>query len=105
MTARTLMHVLIIDGLTGDTIADVDARSTMDAIAYFLASPHIPRRHEIWEVGRIRSEAAKLRALTDSSWPTPDSETPTVDFITEGRNPISNVIEWQYIARVRPVVR
>lgn len=37
-TARPILHVHVVDDLTGDLLADVDAASTADGLAYYLRS-------------------------------------------------------------------
>lgn len=51
-TPATLMHVNIRDSRTGELLADVDAHSTADGLAYFLDSRRIVEGATEWAVWR-----------------------------------------------------
>lgn len=68
-----IVHVLIRDAEKGDTLADVDATSTADAMAYYLRSRHINEA----EADRIDRQYGRL-----CTWPTPDA---TARFVYEDR--------------------
>jgi hypothetical protein len=81
---QTILNVYIVDGETGEIVADIDAESTVDAMAYFLRSRHV------WPEATVDA----LTETTDHGFAAED------EFVTEGRNPIFGQIEWQYLARV-----
>ena len=79
-------QVHIRNGLTGELLADVDASSTVDGLAYYLESRRIDEEH-----------AANLRRdYVTTTWPTEGRE--HGEWVYEQRNPITNVLELQLTA-------
>lgn len=60
---RPVLHVLITDG-NGETIADVDAKSTYDGLAYYLSArgviPGATEQSVRMEVGTYRSDTDEI---------------------------------------------
>jgi hypothetical protein len=88
MAAPSTAHlcaVLLLDGATGDLLADVDAFGTADATAYYLTSRHID---DTATAQRIADEiGAPLHTRQE--------------ICTDVRHPITNVLERCIIARVK----
>ena len=106
--ARPILHVNIIGGgyadherfpEAGTVLADVDATSTVDAMAYFLGQHayRYPERQAI----EMSIEAERLRVQqVDSTWPSTHSEDPQARFVTESRSPVGGLLQWAFIAEV-----
>jgi hypothetical protein len=91
----TPYQVHILDS-EGNVLKDVDATSTMDAMAYYLVR-YGPNP-------ALQIEGDKLAAQVRSSYPTSHSESPTADFVVEERSVIAidgvKPLLHQFIARV-----
>jgi hypothetical protein len=84
MDRRPIIHVHIYDDRTGALLADVDARSTADGLAYYLASRHI------------------VDDATEATVAAETTGTGTHPILFEQRCPITNVVERALFARVGP---
>lgn len=89
MIARPLLQVLIVDDLlSGRVLADVDAVSTADALAFFLRSRGIvPDATE----SSIRMGAFQRGRGVGNRAP----------MLAEGHDPETGELAWAYIARVK----
>lgn len=91
MTYRPILHVHIVDDLTGDLLADVDAASTADGLAYYLRSRRLDEKATERSVWFAAGYALNV----------PDVEPDPADTIVrEERNPISGAIESAIFAEV-----
>lgn len=89
---RSILNVYILDIETGEVLADVDALSTADAVAYYLASRHI-------------DDDATEATIIDQVVRGGGYEAPEVEIAHERRNPISQALELGLVARVhKPAV-
>ncbi len=91
-TNRPILHVHIVDDLTGKLLADVDAASTADGLAYYLRSRRID----------LDATEEQIRtALNTFTYTVADDET----VVFERRNPISQGLELALFAEVEGVRR
>lgn len=84
MKRRPILHVEIVDDRTGKVLADIDAASVPDALAYYLTSRHIDDAATPYTV----AQAAGVPSI---------SRRP---ILRETRHPITNVVELALLARV-----
>jgi hypothetical protein len=85
-----ILHVHIRDE-AGTLLADIDASSTADALAYFLRSRRI-------DVDATELSIRQAVAADHPVWPISSQE----PIVVEGRCPIMHTLEWQYLAEVGP---
>lgn len=92
-TARPILHVHIVDDLTGDLLADVDAASTADGLAYYLRSRHI--------ADDATEEQIRSTIAAPPGYEMKDDEL----VLFERRHPITNVLEIALFAEVEGAKR
>lgn len=85
---RPVLHVRIVDDLTGAELADVDAASTADGLAYYLRSRHVD------DAATESGIAAQVAASGRYSRPPAVGET----IAHERRHPISGALELALVA-------
>lgn len=88
---RPIRHVHITDDLTGELLADVDAPTTADGLAYYLSSRHIDES----------ATEASVMAAVEAKRREPRSKTPADETISFERRAIgTGVLEVAIFAHV-----
>jgi hypothetical protein len=86
-----ILNIEIVNDLTGETMADIDAIDGADAMAYFLTSRRVDPEAT---ADRIRMDVW----MRDSK--NGEQIAPTTPIVSESRNPITGAVEWAYFTRV-----